>query len=144
VNQGGGNCVLFFVGGLSIAFVAVFWQYPAVLLLAGAGVVWLLMLVLAQANQPQKSDRAARAALAERERLEQVRMYELNRQATERVNSGAGRHRIPDIDHFGMAPQTRLTGSSRNQPRLGVSRPALDDPDVVDGEVTDISGLITG
>jgi hypothetical protein len=88
----------------------------------------------------RQDNRAERDALAEREREERERMRAINRE----LGALAKPQPVPNIDHIGRPrPSLPLLGSA-NHPRLGVSRPQFDDPDVVEGEVTDIKGWLDG
>jgi hypothetical protein len=142
-NQGSGAVVAFFFGGLLVAGLVAFGPYLSGVVMAAAGGFLLFAVVLAVAirvpAKERQDNRAERAALAERERGERERMKAINKQLGENSRP----HRVPNIDHFGQSRPSLPSSGGANHPRLGVSRPQLDDPDIVDGEVTDIKGWLT-
>ena len=91
----------------------------------------------------RQDNRAERAAFAEREREERERTKAINQE----LGALAKPQPVPNIDRFGQSRPSLPSNRSANRPRLGVTRPQFDDPDVVEGEATDIpntKGLFSG
>ena len=142
-NQGSPGVVAFLFGGLAVAGLVAFGPQLSGVVVAAAGGFLLFAVVLAVAIRvpalERQDNRAERDALAERERGERERMRAINQE----LGANSRPHRVPNIDHIGRPRPSLPSSSSANRPRLGVSRPQFDDPDVIDGEVTDIKGWLT-
>lgn len=139
-NQGGAGCVLVFIVILGLASIIVFGQDNAILIMIGTGIGALVAAgIISHENYKQSAGHAAqRRALAQAESDEQSARARLDRESTERVRCKEGCYQIPDIDGIGQSRTSdyHLPGSW--------SRPQLDDPDVIDGQVTDIAGWLPG
>jgi hypothetical protein len=140
--QGSPAVVAFLFGGLAVAGLVAFGPQLSGVVVAAAGGFLLFAVVLAVAIRvpalERQDNRAERDALAERERGEWERTKAINRELGENSRP----HRIPNIDHIGQSRPSLPSSGSANHPRLSVSRPQFDDPDVIDGEVTEIKGWL--
>jgi hypothetical protein len=140
-NQGSPAVVAFLFGGLLVAGLVALGPYlSGVVVVVAVAVLFIAItagIAIRASALERECNETARAALAERERGEWERTKAINKQLGENSKP----HRVPSIDHFGQSRPSLPSSSSANRPRLGVSRPQLDDPDVVEGEATDIPNI---
>jgi len=141
-NQGSPAVITFFFGGLAVAGLVAFGpQLSGVVVAVVVAVLFIAITAGIAIRAPaleRECNETARAALAERERDERERMRAINRELGELAKPQP----VPNIDHIGRPRPSLPSSGGAGYPRLGVSRPQFDDPDIVDGEVTDIKGWL--